>query len=222
MLRPALAGHRSSSKASTRTREPASRASRTSSSLVLPVGTESRAPSLRASTAPSTATVSTVRGYATDHRLGPFRRGVVSAHQRSVSAEAHGAGVPDNDTASLSRLIGDHPDAPAEVLARAPTSTCTPLLVAAAILTGDLHHLTRAAGHATTTRDRQLLAVADAHLRGNADLLHVLIREHLCEHPDHLIAAWIAGRATPSPDPALDQPASPGPDNAPPTHRRNP
>jgi len=126
--------------------------------------------------------------------------------------------VPDNDAAPLFRLIGDHPDAPAEVLARAATSTCTPLLVAAAILTGDPHHLTGAAAHATTTRDRQLVAVADAHLQRNVDLLHVLIRDHLCEHPDHLIAAWIAGRPTPTPD----RPPSPGPDNAPPTHRRNP
>jgi hypothetical protein len=106
--------------------------------------------------------------------------------------------VPDN-TAPLSRLIGDDPDAPAEILALAATSTSTPLLVAAAILTGDLHHLTCAAGHATTTRDRQLVAVADAHLRGEADLLHVLIRDHLCEHPDSQLAAWIAGRAIPGP-----------------------
>jgi len=130
--------------------------------------------------------------------------------------------VPNNDTAPLSRLLGDHPDAPAEVLARAASSTCTPLLVAAAILTGDPLHLTRAAGHATTTRDRQLVAVADAHLRGDADLLHVLVRDHLCEHPDNLIAAWIAGRATPTADPTPDRPPGPDPDNAPPTHRRNP
>lgn len=106
--------------------------------------------------------------------------------------------MPDN-TAPLSRLIGEDPDAPAEILALAATSASAPVLVAAAILTGDLHHLTRAAGHATTTRDRQLVAVADAHLRGNADLLHVLIRDHLCEHPDSLLAAWIAGRTTTSP-----------------------
>jgi hypothetical protein len=91
-------------------------------------------------------------------------------------------------------LIGDHPDAPAEILRLAPQSTSTPLLVAAALLAGDVALLTRAAHHATTTRDRQLVALADAHLRGDVDLLHVLVRDHLSEHPDNLLASWIAGR----------------------------
>jgi hypothetical protein len=106
--------------------------------------------------------------------------------------------VPDDNTALLHRLIGDHPDAPAEILARAEHSTSAPLLVAAALLAGDLELLTRAARVATTTRDRQLVALAEAHLRGNADLLHVLVRDHLSEHPDNLLAAWIAGRALPA------------------------
>ena len=45
--------------------------------------------------------------------------------------------MPDANTALLRRLIGDHPDAPAEILALAADSTSTPLLVAAAILAGD-------------------------------------------------------------------------------------
>jgi len=107
--------------------------------------------------------------------------------------------VPDDNTALLHRLIGDQPDAPAEILGCAADSTSTPLLVAAALLANDLELLTRAAQHAATTRDRQLVALADAHLRGNADLLYVLVRDHLCEHPDNLLAAWIAGRALPTP-----------------------
>jgi len=106
--------------------------------------------------------------------------------------------VPDPTTALIHRLIGDHPDAPDEVLALAPDSTSAPLLVAAAILADDLDLLTPAAQHAPTTRDRQLVALAEAHLRGNADLLHVLVRDHLSEHPDNLLAAWIAGRELPS------------------------
>ncbi len=106
--------------------------------------------------------------------------------------------MPDDNTALLHRLIGDHPDAPAEILELAAHSTSTPLLVAAALLAGDLGLLARAGQHAATTRDRQLVAVADAHLRGNADLLHVLVRDHLSEHPDSLLAAWIAGRPLPS------------------------
>jgi hypothetical protein len=106
--------------------------------------------------------------------------------------------VPDDNIALLHRLIGDHPDAPAEVLQRAADSTSSPLLVAAALLADNLHLLTRAATHATTTRDRQLVALAEAHLRGDTDLLHVLVRDHLSEHPDNLLASWIAGRRPPT------------------------
>ena len=107
--------------------------------------------------------------------------------------------MPDDNTALLRRLIGDDPDAPAEILELASDSTSTPLLVAGGLLAGDLGFLARAARHASTTRDRQLVAVAEAHLRGNADLLHVLVRDHLSEYPDNLLAAWIAGRQLPTP-----------------------
>jgi hypothetical protein len=106
--------------------------------------------------------------------------------------------VPDDNAALLHRLIGDHPDAPAEIIELATDSTSAPILVAAALVMGDVDLVTRAALHATTTRDRQLVALADAHLRGDADLLHVLVRDHLSEHPDNLLAAWIAGRPLPA------------------------
>jgi hypothetical protein len=34
-------------------------------------------------------------------------------------------------------------------------------------------------------------------LEGNACLLDVLVRDHLADHPDHLLAAWIAGQPIP-------------------------
>jgi hypothetical protein len=105
--------------------------------------------------------------------------------------------VPEDNTALLRRLIGGHPDAPTEVLDRAATSTSPPLLVAAALLGHDAELLERAAGHSGSTRDRQLVALAEAHLRGDAELLDVLVRDHLSEHPDNLLAAWIAGRDLP-------------------------
>jgi hypothetical protein len=114
--------------------------------------------------------------------------------QRFVSDAVQGADVPDESNALLHRLIRDHPDAPGEVLRSADGSTSTPLLVAAALLAFDLALVRRAGRYATTTRDRQLVALAEAHLRGDADLLHVLVREHLSEHPDNLLAAWIASR----------------------------
>lgn len=101
--------------------------------------------------------------------------------------------MPDDNTALLRHLIVGDPDAPAEVLQRAATSTSPSLLVAAALLAKDLELLVLAGRHATTSRDRQLVALAEAHLRGNTDLLDVLVRDHLAEHPDNLLASWIAG-----------------------------
>ena len=101
--------------------------------------------------------------------------------------------MPDEITTLLRRLIGGDPDAAGDILATAATSTSAPLLVAAALVSRERDRLVVAGRHATTTRDRQLVALADAHLRGDADLLDVLVRDHLAEHPDSLLASWIAG-----------------------------
>jgi hypothetical protein len=105
--------------------------------------------------------------------------------------------APDDDTVLVLRLIGGDPGAPAHVRERAATSGTPDLLVAAALLTADAGLLERAGRCATTTRDRQLVCLAEAHLRGDADLLDVLVRDHLAEHPDHLLAAWLAGGRPP-------------------------
>jgi hypothetical protein len=52
--------------------------------------------------------------------------------------------------------------------------------------------LTRMSRSARTTRDRQLVAIAAAHLDGDADLFGALVRDHLVDHPDSHLAAWIA------------------------------
>jgi hypothetical protein len=68
------------------------------------------------------------------------------------------------------------------------------LLVAAALVdpaASDL--LVRAGELAGTTRDRQLVAIAAAHLEGDHDRVDVLARDHLVDHPDNLLVAWIAG-----------------------------
>jgi hypothetical protein len=54
--------------------------------------------------------------------------------------------------------------------------------------------LARAAATATTTRDRQLVAIAAAHLAGDEDRLDALVRDHLADHPGSLLAAWIAAQ----------------------------
>ncbi len=67
------------------------------------------------------------------------------------------------------------------------------VLVTAALFAADANELmARAAGIAATTRDRQLVAIAAAHLRGDGDLVDALAGDHLADHPDNVLVAWIA------------------------------
>jgi hypothetical protein len=103
--------------------------------------------------------------------------------------------MSDETETLLRRLISDDQAAAAAVLVRARTSEIPALLVAAALISGDSGGLLeRATAHATTTRDRQLVAIATAHLEGDHDLFDALIRDHLADHPDNVLAAWIATR----------------------------
>ena len=108
--------------------------------------------------------------------------------------------MPPDIEVLLLRLIGGDATAPSEVLDGARTTDSPALLVAAALVCGTPAEsaglLTRAGQHAATTRDRQLVAIATAHLQDDADLLDALVRDHLSEHPDHILAAWIASRGT--------------------------
>jgi hypothetical protein len=74
------------------------------------------------------------------------------------------------------------------------TSDDPMILVAAALFAPDADGLmARASRTATTTRDRQLVAIATAHLRSDHDLVDALARDHLVDHPDSVLVAWIAG-----------------------------
>ena len=103
--------------------------------------------------------------------------------------------MPDDHDALIRRLIGGHGTAPDEIRRRARTDSTPILLVAAALLSdqpGDL--LVRAGRSATTARDRQLVVLAAAHVAGDRDRLDALVRDHLADHPDNLLAAWIAAQ----------------------------
>ena len=103
--------------------------------------------------------------------------------------------MPEDIENLLHRLIGGDAAAPAEILDRARTCDSPALLVAAALITDTPSELIARAGRsAATTRDRQLVAVAAAHLGHNNDLLDALVRDHLADHPDNLLAAWIAAK----------------------------
>ena len=102
--------------------------------------------------------------------------------------------MPTGPIPLLHRLVGGDPDAAIEVLEQAETSDSASVLVAAAMLSRDVRHLDPAMRFAASSRERQLVALADISLRGDADLFDVLVREHLAGHPEDLLAAWIAGR----------------------------
>jgi hypothetical protein len=73
------------------------------------------------------------------------------------------------------------------------TSRDPAVLVAAALSTpGRPDLLARAAASATLGRDRQVVAVATAHLDGDHDRALLLARDHLAAHPDSLLVAHIA------------------------------
>jgi hypothetical protein len=70
-------------------------------------------------------------------------------------------------------------------------------LVADALVAPDWPPLLERAGStATTTRDRQVVAVAAAYLHGDADRALLLARDHLAEHPGSVLVAHIAALAT--------------------------
>jgi phosphoglycerate dehydrogenase-like enzyme len=107
--------------------------------------------------------------------------------------------VLTDHAALLLRLVGGDPAAAAEVQALAPATRSASVLVAAAMLTRDPVHLIRATDLAVDPRERRLVVLARVHLDGDDALLDVLARDHLADHPDHLLAAWIAGRPLPQP-----------------------
>jgi hypothetical protein len=103
--------------------------------------------------------------------------------------------MPDDIETLLRRLIGGDDAAPGEIRRRARTDNSPVLLVAAALVTDQPDDLlARAADNAVTTRDRQLVAIATAHLDDDEDLLDVFVRDHLSDHPDNILAAWIAAK----------------------------
>src|SRR6185437_8574647 len=93
----------------------------------------------------------------------------------------------------LRRLVTGDDAAIAAIVAASRTSDDPMILVAAALFAPDGNALVaRAGGVAITTRDRQLVAIATAHLRGERDLVDALARDHLVDHPDNVLVAWIA------------------------------
>ena len=101
---------------------------------------------------------------------------------------------PDNLIHQLA--VGDAA-AIAEIVDRAQASEDVTNLVSAALFSPNpTEMLARAASYATTTRDRQVVAIAVAHVAGDIDLVDALARDHLTDHPTSVLVAWISAHTT--------------------------
>ena len=104
--------------------------------------------------------------------------------------------TPTETDRLIRQLIGGDPHAPVAILQRAANSADPVLLVAAALInSAGPDRLSRAAQLAGNTRDRQLVAIAAAYVAGDQDRVDALVRDHLVDHPDNLLVAWIASGA---------------------------
>jgi hypothetical protein len=105
---------------------------------------------------------------------------------------------------TIRQAIGGDPTAISWIEAHADATVEPTIIAMAALLEGHPARIGRALAVATTSRDRQVIAIADAHLRGDHQLVDALARDHLVDHPDSFMVAWIAssaaGRATRGPD----------------------
>ena len=95
----------------------------------------------------------------------------------------------------IRQAIGGDADAIASILAHADTTSETAVIVMAALLERHPNRLHPARITASTSRDRQLVAIARAHLDSDSQLVDALARDHLVDFPDSLIVAWIASDA---------------------------
>lgn len=106
--------------------------------------------------------------------------------------------VPADPDDVIHRLAVGDPSDVAAIVGQASTSEDVTTLVAAALFApdpGDL--LRRAASLAATTRDRQVVAIAVAHVAGDAELVDALARDHLTDHPTGVLVAWITAHTRP-------------------------
>jgi hypothetical protein len=111
----------------------------------------------------------------------------------------------------IQRLLDGETVAPSS-LDRVPGDDMPALLVARALVEADPHTLLgRAHRLAATSRDRQLVVVAAAHVAGDVDRVDALARDHLVDHPDSPVVAWIATH--PAPRHHIAEPTTHAPQN---------
>ena len=98
----------------------------------------------------------------------------------------------------IRQAIGGNGDAMTRVAADVAVTDDPVLLVLAALLgvpPDGCTLLDRAAAAASTREDRQLVAIARAHLAGDRELVDALARDHLVDFPGNYLVAWVASGA---------------------------
>jgi len=111
---------------------------------------------------------------------------------------------PTRSAALIRRLVAGDAAAIRALVERAATTDEPAVLVAVALVVPAWPPLlARAAAAATGTADRQVVSIAAAHLRGDADRALLLARDHLADHPAdplvaHIAAATAREEGTPS------------------------
>jgi hypothetical protein len=104
--------------------------------------------------------------------------------------------MTDDSTETVIRqAIGGDAEAISRIVAQADTTGTALLMAMAALLERKSGRLERARAAASTSRDRQVIEIARAHLDGETELVDALARDHLVDYPDSLIVAWIASDA---------------------------
>jgi hypothetical protein len=103
--------------------------------------------------------------------------------------------MTDSADQMIRQAIGGDPGAISWLLAQADTSESAVVITMAALLGRLSGPLDRARDAATTSRDRQVVEIARAHLGGRTELVDALARDHLVDYPDSLIVAWMASDA---------------------------
>ena len=93
----------------------------------------------------------------------------------------------------LHQLVVGDAAAVATIVEASRESEDPSILVAASLFAPDAERLlARAVELAASTRERQIVAIAIAHQRGERELVDALARDHLVDHPDSVLVAWIA------------------------------
>jgi hypothetical protein len=94
--------------------------------------------------------------------------------------------------AVIRQAIGGDPAAISWIVDGADLADDPLMVVMAALLERAPGRLARAQDLAVSSRDRQAVAIARAHLAGDDDLVDALARDHLVTYPGSLIVSWIA------------------------------